>query len=41
MYNQSHKADMNCYVDAEWAGDIVHRKSTTGFEIELFGNPSY
>ena len=29
---------INCYVDADWAGDKIDRKSTTGFIIQVFGN---
>ncbi|CAK9803158.1 Copia protein [Anthophora quadrimaculata] len=32
---------MDCFVNANWAGDIVDRKSTTGFVIRLYGNSIY
>ena len=32
---------LNCYVDADWAGDKVDRKSTTGFIIRFFVNVIY
>ena len=29
---------LDCYVDSDWAGDNIDRKSTTGYVIRMFGN---
>lgn len=38
-----YKRDLNispliCFVDSDWAGDLVDRKSVTGFIIKVYGN---
>ena len=32
---------INCFVDADWAGDKIDRKSTTEFIIRFFGSAIY
>ena len=32
---------LDCFVDADWAGDHVDRKFTTGYGIKLYGNVIY
>jgi len=41
-YQRNINKDMiNCYVDADWAGDAIDRKSTTGYVIRMYGNVVY
>lgn len=32
---------LDCYVDADWAGDIVDRISTTGYIVKFYDNVIY
>ena len=38
-YNTGDKIDFRGYSDAEWAGDIADRKSTSGYTFMLLGAP--
>ena len=38
-YKRNEKCEtIDCYVDADWAGDHLDRKSTSGYVIRLYGN---
>ena len=41
-YEKNLNADiLECYVDADWAGDVVDTKSKTGYIIKMNGNIIY
>jgi len=35
------KEIIDCYMDADWADDAMHRKLTTGYVIRMYGNVIY
>lgn len=37
-YRRQNKQELVCYVDADWGGDTVDRKSVSGFVFKVFGN---
>jgi hypothetical protein len=39
VYSKDSEADLVCYVDADWAGDVDTRRSTTGYLFILCGAP--
>lgn len=42
IYNKNNNCDtLDCYVDADWAGDANDRKSTSGYVIRFCENPVY
>lgn len=41
IYSVSSNEKLDAFVDADWASDVVDRKSTTGIIIRVFGNPVF
>lgn len=38
-YTKTDKLQLECFSDADWAGDVVNRRSTSGCIIKLAGGP--
>ena len=38
-YTMAHLADWHAFVDADWAGELARRRSTSGFVVFLCGGP--
>lgn len=39
IYRKNKNFELKGYCDADWAGDKIDRKSTTGYIFSIFGNP--
>lgn len=40
-FNSNANDILDCFVDSDWAGDVVDRKSTTGYIVRMYGNVIY
>ena len=38
-FKSSGQVDFECYSDADWAGDVSDRKSTSGYVFKMVGGP--